>query len=83
MQDNDPKHCRNHTKNYLQQKGVNWWPTPPESPDPSPIEKVCMERTKKIPGVWGETIHKGWTYQGYSSISEYKNDDSGEMQETY
>ena len=43
MQDNDPKHVSRHTKQFLQDRGINWWPTPPESPDLNPIEKVWNE----------------------------------------
>ena len=40
MQDNDPKHCSNYTKKYFEDSDVNWWRTPPESPDLNPIENV-------------------------------------------
>lgn len=43
MQDNDPKHTSNSTKAYMEQHHINWWPTPPESPDLNPIEKVWKE----------------------------------------
>ena len=39
-QDNDPKHSSKFIENFLKQKGVNWWYTPPESPDINPIELV-------------------------------------------
>jgi len=32
QQDNDPKHVSRSTKDWMQQNGVNHWPTPPESP---------------------------------------------------
>ena len=38
--DNDPKHCSCYTKNFLAEKGVNWWKTPAESPDLNTIECV-------------------------------------------
>ena len=41
QQDNDPKHVSNHTGEYFQNCGINWWRTPPESPDLNPIENVC------------------------------------------
>lgn len=40
QQDNDPKHCSKFTKQFLQEKGVNWFRTPAESPDLNPIENV-------------------------------------------
>ena len=43
MQDNDPKHCSKVTKEFFTEKGVNWWKTPPESPDCNPIENLWHE----------------------------------------
>ena len=40
MQDNDPKHVSKSTVNWMQERGINWWKTPPESPDLNPIENV-------------------------------------------
>ena len=48
MQDNDLKHTSNIAKKFFIEHNVNWWRTPPESPDANPIEnlwhelKVCM-----------------------------------------
>ena len=39
-QDNDPKHSSKYIGQFLEQRGVNWWHTPPESPDLNPIELV-------------------------------------------
>ena len=43
MQDNDPKHTSRHAESFLAEKGVNWWRTPPESPDFNPIENMWHE----------------------------------------
>ena len=43
MQDNDPKHTSRETRNFFATHGVNWWRTPPESPDMNPIENLWHE----------------------------------------
>ena len=43
MQDNDPKHTSQKAKSFFDKKGVNWWKTPPESPDINPIENLWHE----------------------------------------
>lgn len=43
MQDNDPKHVSKSTKKFMEDNGINWWPTPPESPDLNPIEMLWNE----------------------------------------
>ena len=40
QQDNDPKHCSKYTQSKLEELNINWWKTPPESPDLNPIENV-------------------------------------------
>ena len=40
MQDNDPKHTSKLATKYLENNGIVWWKTPPESPDLNPIENV-------------------------------------------
>ena len=48
MQDNDPKHVSRYTQEYFLRKGINWWRTPPESPDLNPIENMWHELKEYI-----------------------------------
>ena len=43
MQDNDPKHCSRAAQKFYDEAGINWWRTPPESPDLNPIENLWHE----------------------------------------
>ena len=43
MQDNDPKHMSRVCQTFLEDNGINWWRTPPESPDLNPIENLWHE----------------------------------------
>ena len=43
MQDNDPKQTSRLAAQFMNSKGVNWWKTPPESPDCNPIENLWHE----------------------------------------
>ena len=43
MQDNDPKHTSRRAKAFFEEKNINWWRTPPESPDLNPIEDLWHE----------------------------------------
>jgi len=43
QQDNDPKHTSPFAKQFYTDKNINWWETPPESPDLSPIELLWHE----------------------------------------
>ena len=38
--DNDPKHRSSHIEKYFERRNINWWATPPESPDLNPIENL-------------------------------------------
>ena len=39
-QDNDPKHTSEYISDFFEERGINWWVTPPESPDLNPIENI-------------------------------------------
>ena len=43
QQDNDPKHTSRYAKQFYSDNNVNWWETPPESPDLNPIELLWHE----------------------------------------
>ena len=43
MQDNDPKHTSRRAAAFFAERGINWWKTPPESPDANPIENLWHE----------------------------------------
>ena len=40
QQDNDPKHCSNYIKKFLEDKEIEWWKTSAESPDLNTTEKI-------------------------------------------
>ena len=48
MQDNDPKHTSKAAKEFFTRESINWWPTPPESPDMNPIENLWHELKEHI-----------------------------------
>ena len=43
MRDNDPKHTSATARKFFTEEGINWWKTPPESPDANPIENLWHE----------------------------------------
>ena len=43
MQDNDPKHTSRRAQAFFEEHNINWWRTPPESPDLNPIEDLWHE----------------------------------------
>ena len=51
QQDNNPKHASGLIDDFFEENHVNWWATPPESPDLNPIENV-----------WDHT-HFQWDYK--------------------
>lgn len=51
MQDNDPKHTSRAAQDFLSRSNVNWWRTPPESPDMNPIENLWHEMKEYVRGI--------------------------------
>ena len=43
MQGNDPKHTSRRAQAFFEEENINWWRTPPESPDLNPIEDLWHE----------------------------------------
>ena len=52
MQDNDPKHTSHLASQFFADKQINWWKTPPESPDCNPIENLWHEMKARKPWPW-------------------------------
>ena len=48
MQDNDPKHTSRRAREFFADNGIEWWKTPPDSPDLNPIENVWHELKESI-----------------------------------
>ena len=48
IQDNDPKHYSRTAQKFYDQVGINWWRTPPESPDINPIENLWHELKEHV-----------------------------------
>ena len=43
MQDNDLKHVSRMAQEFYSSAGINWWKTPPGSPNMNPIENLWYE----------------------------------------
>ena len=47
-QDNDPKHCSKKAREFIESNDINWFKTPPESPDMNPIENVWSTMKRAV-----------------------------------
>jgi transposase len=47
MQDNDPKHTSRCAREFFADNGIEWWKTPPESPNFNPIETLWHEYIRR------------------------------------
>ena len=47
FQDNNPKHTSHYAASFMERNGINWWKTPPESPDLNPIENLWHEYMRR------------------------------------
>lgn len=69
VQNNHPKHTSGLTRSFFAANGINWWRTPPESPDLNPIHNLWQDlqvhlRTKVRPRTESELfrgIKSFWT----------------------
>ena len=48
IQDNDPKHTSAKARQFFIDREVNWWHTPPESPDCNPIVNLWHEMKQHL-----------------------------------
>ena len=48
VQDNDPKHTSRRARAFFEENRIEWWKTPPESPDLNPIENLWHELKEYI-----------------------------------
>uniref|UniRef100_A0A1X7UPR5 Tc1-like transposase DDE domain-containing protein n=1 Tax=Amphimedon queenslandica TaxID=400682 RepID=A0A1X7UPR5_AMPQE len=48
MMDNDPKHTSKKAVAWIVERNINWWKTPPESPDLNPIENLWHQLKEHI-----------------------------------
>ena len=48
IHDNDPKHTSAKARQFIIDHRVNWWHTPPESPDCNPIESMWHEMKENL-----------------------------------
>ena len=75
-EDNDPKHTSRWAQCFFTQKNINWWSSPPESPDLNPIENVwgtmkqaiCNEYKPRTLPQLEEAIKHYWNTKVYARV---------------
>ena len=60
FQDNDPKHTSSYAKNFFADCGINWWRSPPKSPDLNPIENVWGSMKTYLRDQLSQATKKNW-----------------------
>ena len=56
QQDNDPKHVSGYSDDFFKENGINWWCTPPKSPDLNPIEIIWGSLKQHLRNVYKPKI---------------------------
>ena len=73
MQDNDPKHTSRVAKDFFENKDINWWKTPAESPDLNPIEHELNEVKPKTKAELVNGILAFWKTVDVAKCTKYIN----------
>ena len=76
IQDNDPEHASRHVQRFFEEKSINWWKTPPESPDANPVENLwhgnmCSRATAHRRMLPASAVYDIHTYIHCTCMSTY------------
>ena len=69
MQDNDPKQTSRRSRLFFEEKQINWWPTPPESPNANPIENLWHELKVQ----WHIYINSAYCFQSFVGVYQARD----------